>query len=139
MRGLPEKYNPKIETIKRAILIRSGLLSEFGNKVSLELTGYDANRTNNIENLKIYELIFTLEINGVLDCPDCAHEPNDIIYVITEYQTKIYKAAKFYVGEDLTIKSGNSLRGVLVNGFRFSWDEIHNTQFEIFFDVASDY
>ena len=139
MRGLPEKYNPKIETIKRAILVRSGLLSEFGNKVSLELTGSDATRISGAEKIKIYELIFTLEINGVLDCPDCAHEPNDIINVITEYQTKIYKAAKFYVDEDLTIKSGNSLRGVLVNGFKFNWDEIYNLQLEIFFDVANDY
>lgn len=139
MRGLPEKYYPKIETIKRAILVRSGLLSEFGNKVSLELTGSDATRISGVEKIKIYELIFTLEINGVLDCPDCAHEPNDIINVITEYQTKIYKAAKFYVDEDLTIKSGNSLRGVLVNGFKFNWDEIYNLQLEIFFDVANDY
>ena len=139
MRGLPEKYYPKIETIKRAILVRSGLLSEFGNKISLELTGSDATRIAGNEKIKIYELIFTLEINGVLDCPDCAHEPNDIINVITEYQTKIYKAAKFYVDEDLTIKSGNSLRGVLVNGFKFNWDEIHNAQFEIFFDVANNY
>ena len=139
MRGLPEKYNSKIETIKRAILVRSGLMSEFGNKISLELTGSDATRISGAEKIKIYELIFTLEINGVLDCPDCAHEPNDIINVITEYQTKIYKAAKFYVDEDLTIKSGNSLRGVLVNGFKFNWDEIYNLQLEIFFDVANDY
>lgn len=139
MRGLPEKYNSKIETIKRAILVRSGLMSEFGNKVSLELTGSDATRIGGTEKIKIYELIFTLEINDFLDCPDCAHEPNNIIDVINEYQTKIYKASKFYVDEDLTIKSGNSLRGVLVNGFKFSWDEIHNAQFEIFFDVENNY
>jgi|694.fasta_scaffold14148_10 hypothetical protein len=139
MTGLPEKYNPKIETIKRAILVRSGFLSEFGNKVSLELTGGDATRIGSTEKFKIYELFFTLEINGVLDCPDCAHEPNDIINVITEYQEKVYKAAKFYVDEELTIKSGNSLRGVLVNGFKFHWDEIYNVQFEIFFDVANNY
>jgi len=139
MRGLPEKYNQKIETIKRAILVRSGFMSEFGNKVSLELTGGDASGYGGTEKFKIYELVFTLEINEVLDCPDCAHNPDEILDVITEYQEKIYKAAKFYVDEDLTIKSGNSLRGVLVNGFRFSWDEIHNLQLEIFFDVANDY
>jgi hypothetical protein len=139
MRGLPEKYNPKIETIKRAILVRSGFLSEFGNKVSLELTGGDATRIGSTEKFKIYELFFTLEIKDVLDCPDCAHNPNEILDVITEYQEKVYKAAKFYVDEELTIKSGNSLRGVLVNGFKFHWDEIHNVQFEIFFDVANNY
>jgi hypothetical protein len=120
MRGLPEKYNPKIETIKRAILVRSGFLSEFGNKVSLELTGGDATRIGSTEKFKIYELFFTLEIKDVLDCPDCAHNPNEILDVITEYQEKVYKAAKFYVDEELTIKSGNSLRGVLVNGFKLS-------------------
>jgi hypothetical protein len=139
MKGLPEKYNPKIETIKRAILVRSGLMSEFGNKVSIELTGGDANRIGSIENFKIYELVFSLEINDVLDCLDCAHNPNEILDVITEYQEKVYKAAKFYVDNELTIKSGNSLRGVLVNGFKFHWDEITNVSFEIFFDVASSY
>jgi hypothetical protein len=139
MKKIPEKYKSKIETIKRAILVRSGLLSEFGNKVSLELTGYDGNRISLDENFKFYELIFTLEINEVLDCPDCAHNPDDIMEIINLVSDKVYKAAKFFIDDDLMIKNGNSLRGVLVNSFKFNWDEIHNLQLEIFFDVANNY
>lgn len=133
----PEKYKSKIETIKRAILIRSGLMSEFGNKVSLELINFDSN--SNKEVTKFYELIFSLEIKGVIDCRDCAHNPGNIMDSIDVYHDKLFKSAVFHIDDNLTIKSGNSLRGILVTAFNYSWDEITNLQFEIFYDVGEEY
>jgi len=130
---IPEKYLQKIETIKKVILVRSQLLSEFGKDVKIEVSNMD------YTNETTYEIVFELEIKGIVDCSDCSHFPEQILEVIQEYQDKVYKASTFYLDNDLTIKSGNSLRGVLVDSFNYNFSEITNLTFSIFFDPNNNY
>ena len=139
MKKIPEKYRSKIETIKRAILVRSGLLSEFGRSVTIELTNYDFQNIVDVENPKFYELVFLLKINTSLECDDCAHNPDDIMETINSVLNKVYKASKFFIDDDLMIKNGNSLRGILVEEFRFGFDEINDLSLGIYFDVGEQY
>jgi hypothetical protein len=139
MKKLPEKYRSKIETIKRAILVRSGLLSEFGRSVTIELTNYDFQSNVDTENITFYELVFSLKINTSLECDDCSHNPNDIMGTINSISNRIYKASKFFIDDDLIIKNGSSLRGVLIDYFTFNVDEINNLEFSIFYDVGEEY
>ena len=136
MKKIPEKYRSKIETIKRAILVRSGLLSEFGKSVTIELTNYDFQSNVDTENIKFYELVFLLKINTSLECDDCAHYPDQIMETINSVSDKVYKASKFFIDDDLMIKNGNSLRGVLIDQFTFSFDEINDLGLSIFYDVG---
>ena len=139
MKKIPEKYRSKIETIKRAILVRSGLLSEFGKNITIELTNYDFQNIVTVENPKFYELVFLLKINTTLECYDCAHNPDDIMETIHSVFNKVYKAARFFIDDDLIIKNGSSLRGVLVDKFRFGFDEINDLGFSIFYDVGEQH
>jgi hypothetical protein len=139
MKKIPEKYRSKIETIKKAILIRSGLLSEFGKNVTVELTNYDFQNIVTVENPKFYELVFLLKINTTLECDDCAHNPDDIMETIHSVFNKVYEAARFFIDDDLIIKNGSSLRGVLVEEFRFGFDEINDLGFSIFYDVGEQH
>ena len=52
---------------------------------------------------------------------------------------KVYEAARFFIDDDLIIKNGSSLRGVLVDKFRFGFDEINDLGFSIFYDVGEQY
>jgi hypothetical protein len=139
MKKIPEKYRSKIETIKRAILVRSGLLSEFGRSVTIELTNYDFQSNVDTENIKFYELVFLLKINTPLDCAECAHQPKDIMETIDVVFDKIYNASTFFIDDNLIIKNGNSLRGVLVEEFRFGFDEITDLSLGIYFDIGEQY
>ena len=130
---IPEKYLQKIETIKKAILVRSQLLSEFGKDVKIEVLNLDYNSE------VTYEIVLELEIKGIIDCADCSHFPEQILEVIQEYQEKVYNASTFYLDNDLTIKNGNSLRGVLVDSFNYNFSEISNLTFSIFFDPGDNY
>jgi hypothetical protein len=130
---IPEKYLQKIETIKKAILVRSQLLSEFGKDVKIEVLNMDYNSE------VTYEIVLELEIKGIIDCPDCAHFPEHILRVMEEYREKVYLASTFYLDKDLTIKSGHSLRGVLVDSFNYNFDQITNLTFSIFFDPGDNY
>jgi len=130
---IPEKYLQKIETIKKAILVRSQLLSEFGKDVKIEVSNMDYGSD------VVFEIVFDIEIKGIIDCADCSHFPEQILEVIQEYQEKVYNASTFYLDNDLTIKNGNSLRGVLVDSFNYNFSEISNLTFSIFFDPDDNY
>ena len=66
-RIFPQKYIQKIEDIKRLVLIRSKLLSEFGNEgVKMELDDYSYDQKLDI----FHELIFTIDLKSI-DCDDC--------------------------------------------------------------------
>lgn len=139
MKNFPEKYRQKLETIKRAILIRSGMLSEYGDNIELRLVNYDLTKIDGQNETKFYELVFLLRIKTNIDCSDCAHNSEDIIIALNEVKNKIYKGATFYIDEDLTIKSGNSLRGILTTSFNYYWDDIEDIEFELFYDVGESY
>jgi hypothetical protein len=131
---IPEKYLQKIEVIKKAILVRSQLLSEHGKNVKIEVSNIDYNKD------LVYEIIFDLEITGIVSCDDCAHFPEQISEVIEEYIKRVYDASRFALDKnDLSIKNGNSLRGVLVDSFNFNFDEITGLTLSIFFDPAESY
>jgi len=128
----------KIEVIKKAILIRSGFLSEFGSNVSIEVGNFDF--AINTPDQKIYELMLIITINGVIYCSDCMHNPNEISNTIEEYIKKVYRASQFFLDDkDLSIKRGNSLRGVLVDGFKFGFDEITNLSISVYYDPGDNF
>ena len=133
-RRIPEKYLQKIEVIKKAILVRSQLLSEHGKNVKIEVSNMD------YSNDTVYEIIFDLEINDIINCDDCAHFPEQISEVIDGYVNRVHEASRFALDKnDLSIKNGNSLRGVLVDSFNYSFDEIRGLTLSIFFDPAESY
>ena len=134
---IPEKFLPKIEVIKKAILVRSGLLSEFGKNVKIEISNLDY--AVGTKNDMVYELILDLYINDIIDCSDCSHFPKQISEVIDEYISKVSDAADFGLdNKDLSIRNGHSLRGVLVDNFTYSFGEISGLVLSIFYDPGID-
>lgn len=136
MKKIPERYRSKIETIKKAVLIRSGLLSQYKNDIKIELINYDFAGD---EEITFYELVFLVTIKNGIECLDCSHETDDIIEIIQEIQNKLYEAGRFKLDNDLNVKSGNSLRGSTVDGFSYHFDEIKNLEIGIYYDIDSDY
>ena len=70
MRNFPEKYKSKLETLKRAIIIRSPLRSELGDgNISIELADWDYDQSKE----QFYELHLEVTITNV-ECEDCYFE-----------------------------------------------------------------
>ena len=116
MRNFPEKYKSKLETLKRAIIIRSPLRSELGDSnISIELADWDYDQSKE----QFYELHFEVIITNV-ECEDCYFEGGikigEELNVLIE---KLYKSAKLKVGSQLQIGGGNNLRGVVLHEVEF--------------------
>jgi len=108
---LPQEYMNRIELIKKAILVRSGLLSEFGNRdVKIELVDYDYEKIG--DRVNFLEISFDLTITN-LDCGDCDFEVDAIYSELIALHNRLNKACRFGLTGDLKIKNGFDLRGIL--------------------------
>lgn len=115
-RNFPEKYKSKLETLKRAIIIRSPLRSELGDSnISIELADWDYDQSKE----QFYEIHLEVTITNV-GCEDCYFEGGikigEELNVLIE---KLYKSAKLKVGSQLQIGGGNNLRGVVLHEVEF--------------------
>lgn len=129
-RIFPQKYIQKIEDIKRLVLIRSKLLSEFGNEgVKIELDDYSYDQKLDI----FHELIFNVELKYI-DCDDCDIEIDYLADTIKNYNSKIINGLKFKVTPKLDIVSGDSTRGVLLSEITYKFSEIQKLSFGVFID-----
>jgi len=129
-RIFPQKYIQKIEDIKRLVLIRSKLLSEFGNEgVKIELDDYSYDQKLDI----FHELIFNIDLKSI-DCDDCDIEIDYLADTIKNYNSKIINGLKFKVTPKLDIVSGDSTRGVLVSEITYKFSEIQKLSFGVFID-----
>jgi hypothetical protein len=130
-RIFPQKYIQKIEDIKRLVLIRSKLLSEFGNEgVKIELDDYSYDQKLDI----FHELIFNIDLKSI-DCDDCDIEIDYLADTIKNYNSKIINGLKFKVTPKLDIVSGDSTRGVLVSEITYKFSEIQKLSFGVFIDT----
>jgi hypothetical protein len=134
-RTLPQKYIQKIEDIKRLVLIRSKLLSEFGNEgVKMELEDYSYN-----QNLDIFhELVFYIDLYSI-DCDECDFEVDSLADDIKNYKTKILNGARFRLTPKLDIVSGNSTRGVLLSEIKYNFSEFQKLSFGLYIDPDTDF
>lgn len=132
---LPQEYLNRIETIKKAILIRSGFLSEFGNRdVRIELSDLDYEERDG--ELNFIELSFELTITN-LDCDDCDFEIDAIHSELKTLHDKIFKACKFGLTRDLKIKNGLDLRGILTHEIYMRNSSFDKIVFGLYFDPES--
>jgi len=135
MKNLPEKYSSKIKTMKNVILTTSGLLSEYGNEIKLEVGDihYDQNTD------KVYEIVFELSLTDVY-CPECDFEPSMVSKTIEEIIEKIYKGCQFGLTPDLQFKNSfSSMRGVLLYDCKLWRDNFEKITFGIFIDPDQKY
>lgn len=133
-RNFPKEYIPKIEDIKKIILIRSKLLSEHGRNVKIELEDYDYDRNKDI----FYELVFYISLNNV-DCGDCDFEVESLASVIQEIKDQILKGASFKLTSNLDVVSGNTTRGVLLSDIDYGFTEFKKLSFNLFIDPGNEY
>jgi hypothetical protein len=137
MKRLPEIYNKKIDIIKKVILTRSGFLSEFGmTNISIDLIDSTYHLESN--EFKFTELIFEVGLKGI-DCDDCDFELESIMGLIESYKERLYEAASIFIDENLKVKNGNCLRGLLNFQIDYSNSTINKVVFGVFFDVGSAY
>jgi len=135
MKNVPENYLSKIKTMKNVILTTSGLLSEYGNSISLELGDIDYNQNTN----EIYEIVLELKLTDVY-CPDCDFEPSMVSNTINEIIRKIIKGCKFGLTNDLQFKNSFiSTRGVLLYETKLWRDNFEYILFGIFIDPGQKY
>jgi hypothetical protein len=135
MKNVPENYLSKIKTMKNVILTTSGLLSEYGNSISLELGDIDYNQNVN----DVYEIVLELKLTDVY-CPECDHEPNMVSNTINEIIKKIYKGCNFGLTGDLQFKNSfMSTRGVLLYETKLWRDNFEYIVFGIFIDPGQKY
>jgi len=134
-RNFPEKYKSKLETLKRAIIIRSPLRSELGDSnVSIELADWDYDQSNE----EFYEIHLEVTITNV-ECEDCYFEPEKIGEEIDSLANKLYKSAKLKVGTQLQIGGGNNLRGIVAHEVEFRNGDFKKIVFGLVYDPSSSY
>lgn len=132
---LPQDYLNRIEIIKKAILIRSGFLSEFGNKdVKIELSDLDYEERDG--ELNFIELSFELTITN-LECDDCDFEIDSIHHELKILYNRLYKACSFGLTNDLRIKNGLDLRGILTHEIHMRNSSFDKIVFGLYFDPES--
>ena len=135
MKNLPEKYLSKIKTMKNIILTTSGLLSEYGGNIKLEMgdVHYDQNT------YKVYEIVFELSLTDVY-CPECDFEPSMVSRIIEEIIAKILKGCQFGLTDELQFKNSyNSTRGVLLYDCKLWRDNFEKITFGIFIDPGQNF
>jgi len=132
--SLPQEYLTRIETIKKLILVRSGFLSEFGNRdVRIELSDLDYEEKDG--QLNFIELSFELTITN-LDCGDCDFEIDAIHSELKTLHDRLFKACKFGLTNDLKIKNGLDLRGILTHELYMRNSTFDKIVFGLYFDPA---
>ena len=135
-RNFPEKYKSKLETLKRAIIIRSPLRSELGDSnISIELADCDYDQSKE----QFYEIHLEVTITNV-ECEDCYFEGGikigEELNVLIE---KLYKSAKLKVGSQLQIGGGNNLRGVVLHEVEFRNGDFKKIVLGLVYDPNSSY
>jgi hypothetical protein len=134
---LPQDYLNRIEIIKKAILIRSGFLSEFGNKdVKIELSDFDYEEKDG--QLNFNELSFDLTITN-LDCLDCDFEIDALHSELKTLHDRLIKSCKFGLTSDLKIKNGFDLRGIITHEIYLRHSTFDKIVFGLYFDPAGFY
>jgi hypothetical protein len=130
-RNFPEKYKSKLETLKRAIIIRSPLKSELGdNNISIEVVDWDYNQSNE----QFYEIHLEVIITNV-ECEDCYFEGGiKIGEELNDLMEKLMKSAKLKVGSELQVGGGNSLRGIVIHEVDFSNGNFRKIVFGLVYD-----
>jgi len=137
MKRLPELYNKKIDIIKKVILTRSGFLSEFGmNNIRIDLIDPRYRTENN--QLKFSELIFEVELRDI-DCDECDFELSSILRTLEDYHDRLFEASSIMIDEDLKVKNGTCLRGILNFQIEYANSTINKVVFGVFFDVGYSY
>jgi hypothetical protein len=128
MRNFPEKYKSKIETLKRAIIIRSPLRSELGDgNISIELADWDYDQSKE----QFYELHFEVTITNV-ECEDCYF--GGIGEELINLMEKLMKSAKLKVGPELQVGGGNNLRGIVTHEVDFKNGDFRKIVFGLVYD-----
>ena len=127
-RNFPEKYKSKLETLKRAIIIRSPLRSELGDgNISIELADWDYDQSKE----QFYELHLEVTITNV-ECEDCYFEGiSEELNVLME---KLMKSAKLKVGPELQVGGGNNLRGIVTHEVDFKNGDFRKIVFGLVYD-----
>lgn len=127
-RNFPEKYKSKVETLKRAIIIRSPLRSELGDdNISIELADWDYDQSKE----QFYEIHFEVTITNI-ECEDCYFDGiGDELNVLIE---KLRKSAKLKVGPQLQVGGGNNLRGITTYEVDFKNGDFRKIVFGLIYD-----
>ena len=134
-RNFPEKYKNKLETLKRAIIIRSPLRSELGDSnISIELADWDYDQSNE----EFYEIHLEVTITNV-ECEDCYFEGRMIGEELNVLIEKLYKSAKLKVGPQLQIGGGNNLRGIVTHEVEFRNEDFKKIVLGLVYDPNSSY
>lgn len=130
-RNFPEKYKSKLETLKRAIIIRSPLRSELGdNNISIELADWDYNQSGE----EFYEIHLEVTITN-FECEDCYFEGGMKIGEELNYlMAQLFKSAKLKVGPQLQIGGGNNLRGIVTHEVEFRNEDFKKIVFGLVYD-----
>lgn len=129
-RNFPQKYKSKLETLKRAIIIRSPLRSELGdNNISIELADWDYDQSKE----QFYEISLEVTITNV-ECEDCYFEGGMIGEELNVLIEKLYKSAKLKVGPQLQIGGGDNLRGIVTHEVEFRNGDFKKIVFGLIYD-----
>lgn len=127
-RNFPLQYKSKLETLKRAIIIRSPLRSELGDgNISIELTDWDYDQSKD----QFYELHFEVTITNV-ECEDCYFD--GIGKELNNLTEKLMKSAKLKVGPELQVGGGNNLRGIVTHEVDFKNGDFRKIVFGLVYD-----
>ena len=130
-RNFPEKYKSKLETLKRAIIIRSPLRSELGDSnISIELADWDYDQSKE----QFYEIHLEVTITDV-ECEDCYFEGGmKIGEELNVLMEKLMKSAKLKVGPELQVGGGNNLRGIVTHEVDFKNSDFRKIVFGLVYD-----
>ena len=134
--ALNQEQQRGVETIRKAILIRTGLLSEYGKNVEVKLYDYSTYSQGGGE---VSELVFSVKITGI-DVYDAGFKTVVLTREIEDMKSKIYGACNFGLeASTLKIRKGNDCRGVTLDSLDYSLDTINELQLSVFFDPESNF
>jgi hypothetical protein len=133
---LNQEQQRGVETIRKAILIRTGFLSEYGKNVEVKLYDYSMYSQ---DDEGVSELVFSVRISGI-DVYDAGFETEVLTREIDNMKNKIYGACNFGLeASTLKIRKGNDCRGVTLDSLDYSLDTINELQLSVFFDPESNF
>jgi hypothetical protein len=129
-RNFPEKYKSKLETLKRAIIIRSPLRSEIGeNNIAIRELWWDYDSTSD----NFYELTLEVTITD-LECENCYFDVEDIGKTLGDIVKTLGKSTKLKLSPQLSIGGGNSLRGIATYEVIFREEKFEKIVFGLIYD-----
>ncbi len=133
---LNQEQQRGVETIRKAILIRTGFLSDYGKNVEVKLYDYSMYSQ---DDEGVSELVFSVRVSGI-DVYDAGFETEVLTREIDNMKNKIYLACKFGLeASTLKIRKGNDCRGVTLDSLDYSLDTINELQLSVFFDPESNF